>query len=133
MSRTKVLGREMISSWNALLDYCPARMAYGDTEQFRIFFLDRKNVLIADEVQAQGTVDHFPVYSREIIKRALALNASDIILVHNLPSGDPTPSQADIDMTRGIVAACNAVGIAEHDHLIIPKSPETSCRADGYL
>ncbi len=133
MSRTKVLGREMISSWNALLDYCRARMAYGDTEQFRIFFLDRKNVLIADEVQAQGTVDHVPVYPREIIKRALALNASAIILVHNHPSGDPTPSQADIDMTRGIVAACDAVGIAVHDHLIIGKSRETSCRADGYL
>ncbi|MFP7672141.1 DNA repair protein RadC [Marivita sp. S0852] len=133
MTQTKVLKREVISSWSALLDYCRASMAYCDTEQFRIFFLDRKNVLIADEKQATGTVDHVPVYPREIIKRALALNASALILVHNHPSGDPTPSSADITMTQDIVAACDALGITVHDHLIIGKSKETSFKSEGYL
>lgn len=132
-TQTKVLKREVISSWNALLEYCRASMAHRDTEQFRIFFLDRKNVLIADEMQAKGTVDHVPVYPREIIKRAFALNASALILVHNHPSGDPTPSQADITMTQDIVAACDAVGIAVHDHLIIGKSREVSFKSEGYL
>lgn len=133
MTQTKVLKREVISSWSALLNYCRASMAHRDTEQFRIFFLDRKNVLIADEMQAKGTVDHVPVYPREIIKRALSLNASALILVHNHPSGDPTPSQADITMTDDIVAACDAVGITVHDHLIIGKSRETSFKSEGYL
>jgi DNA repair protein RadC len=133
MTQTKVLKREVISSWNALLNYCRASMAHRETEQFRIFFLDRKNVLIADEAQAQGTVDHVPVYPREILKRALALNASALILVHNHPSGDPTPSQADITMTEDIVAACETVGITVHDHLIIGKSRETSFKSEGLL
>ena len=133
MTQTKVLKREVISSWNALLNYCRASMAHRDTEQFRIFFLDRKNVLIADEIQAKGTVDHVPVYPREIIKRAFALNASALILVHNHPSGDPTPSQADITMTEDIVTACDAVGITVHDHLIIGKSKEVSFKSEGYL
>lgn len=133
MTQTKVLQREVISSWSALLNYCRASMAHRDTEQFRIFFLDRKNVLIADEMQAKGTVDHVPVYPREVIKRALELNASALILVHNHPSGDPTPSQADIDMTGDIVTACDAVGITVHDHLIIGKSRETSFKSEGYL
>ena len=133
MTQTQVLKREVLSSWSALLDYCRASMANRETEQFRIFFLDRKNVLIADELQAEGTVDHVPVYPREIIKRALALNASALILVHNHPSGDPTPSQADIQMTEDIVAACDAVGITVHDHLVIGKSHEVSFKSDGYL
>ena len=133
MTQTKVLTREVISSWSALLNYCRASMAHRDIEQFRIFFLDRKNVLIADEMQGKGTVDHVPVYPREIIKRALSLNASALILVHNHPSGDPTPSQADISMTQDIVTACDAVGITVHDHLIIGKSREVSFKSDGYL
>ncbi|MEM6309501.1 MAG: DNA repair protein RadC, partial [Pseudomonadota bacterium] len=104
-----------------------------DTEQFRALYLDRKNILIADEEQAEGTVDHVPVYPREIAKRALELNASAIILVHNHPSGDPTPSQTDIDMTRQIDAACQALNLTLHDHLVIGKSCEVSFRAEGLL
>jgi DNA repair protein RadC len=133
LSQAKVLKKHVLSGWSTLLEYCRTTMAHRDTEQFRIFFLDRKNVLIADELQAKGTVDHVPVYPREIIKRALDLNASALILVHNHPSGDPTPSQADIQMTEDIVAACDAVDITVHDHLIIGKSGETSFNSEGYL
>ena len=133
LSRARVMRRQVISSWDALLDYCHTTMAHRETEQFRIFFLDRKNVLIADEEQASGTVDHVPVYPREVVKRALQLNASALILVHNHPSGDPTPSSADIDMTRRIASAADALGITLHDHLIIGKSCELSFRAEGML
>ncbi len=133
MSQGKVLQKPVVSSWSALLDYCRVSMAHRDTEQFRIFFLDRKNVLIADEMQAKGTVDHVPVYPREVIKRALELNASALILVHNHPSGDPTPSQADIAMTEDIIRACDAVDITVHDHLIIGKSQEVSLKSEGYI
>lgn len=133
MSQGKVLKRPVISGWNALLDYCRVTMSHRDTEVFRILFLDRKNILVADEVQGKGTVDHVPVYPREVIKRALALNASALILVHNHPSGDPTPSAADIDMTADIVRACDAVGITVHDHLIVGKSKEVSFKSEGYL
>ena len=108
-------------------------MAHRETEQFRVLYLDRKNVIIADEEQGKGTVDHVPVYPREVAKRALELNASALILVHNHPSGDPTPSQNDIDMTQQIHNACNALGLTLHDHLIIGKSRELSFRAEGYL
>ena len=133
LSRARVIRRQVISSWDALLDYCHTTMAHRETEQFRIFFLDRKNVLIADEEQANGTVDHVPVYPREVVKRALQLNASALILVHNHPSGDPTPSSADIDMTRRIASAADALGITLHDHLIIGKSCELSFRAEGMI
>ncbi|GGE56329.1 RadC family protein [Actibacterium pelagium] len=133
LARSKVLQRHVVSGWDALLDYCHTTMAHRETEQFRVLYLDRKNVLIADEEQAQGTVDHVPVYPREVVKRALELNASAIILVHNHPSGDPTPSGADIDMTRQIDEAAQALGLTLHDHLIIGKSQELSFRADGYL
>jgi DNA repair protein RadC len=102
MARARVLKKPILSSWDALLDYCQTAMAHRDIEQFRVLYLDRKNVLIADEAQAEGTVDHVPVYPREIVKRALELNASALILVHNHPSGDPTPSRSDIDMTYEI-------------------------------
>ncbi len=125
--------RQVISSWGALLDYCHTTMAHRGTEQFRLFFLDTKNTLIADEEQASGTVDHVPVYPREVVKRALELNASALILVHNHPSGDPTPSQSDIDMTRQIAEAAQVMGITLHDHLIIGKSCELSFRSEGYL
>lgn len=108
-------------------------MAHRDIEQFRVLFLDRKNVLIADEAQARGTVDHVPVYPREVVKRALELNASALILVHNHPSGDPTPSSADIDMTAQIANAAEALGITLHDHLVIGRNAELSFRAEGLL
>ncbi len=133
MARARILKAHVISSWDAVLDYCHTTMAHRDTEQFRVLFLDRKNVLIADEEQAKGTVDHVPVYPREIAKRALELNASALILVHNHPSGDPTPSQADIDMTAQVQTACTALGLTLHDHLIVGKSRELSLRAAGYL
>lgn len=133
MARAKVMNQHVISSWDALLDYCHTCMAHRETEQFRVLFLDRKNTLIADEEQAKGTVDHVPVYPREVAKRALEVNASALILVHNHPSGDPTPSQSDIDMTRQVQAACDALGITLHDHLIVGESRELSFRSDGYI
>ncbi|PZQ97762.1 MAG: hypothetical protein DI533_11400 [Cereibacter sphaeroides] len=133
MARARVMHRPVLSSWDALLDYCHTTMAHRETEQFRILFLDRKNVLIADEEQARGTVDHVPVYPREVVKRALELNASALILVHNHPSGDPTPSDADISMTAQIQEAASVLGITLHDHLIVGKSREVSFRSQGFL
>ena len=133
LARARVMHRDALSSWSALMEYCKTAMAHQDTEQFRILFLDRKNVLIADEQQARGTVDHVPVYPREVVKRCLDLNASAIILVHNHPSGDPTPSRADIDMTRQIEKAVKAVGITVHDHVIIGKEIDTSFRSQGLI
>lgn len=133
LAKTQVIGRPALSSWAALLDYCTAAMARSTNEEFRILFLDRKNVLIADEVQNRGTVDHTPVYPREIVKRALELSASAIILVHNHPSGDPTPSKADILMTREIAAAAKALGLAVHDHLVIGRGGHASFKSLGLL
>lgn len=133
MMRARVMNMPVLSSWDALLDYCHTAMAHRETEQFRVLYLDRKNVLIADEEQGQGTVDHVPVYPREVVKRALELNASALILVHNHPSGDPTPSQADITMTIQIQEAAQVLGITLHDHLIVGKERELSFRASGYL
>ena len=133
LARAKVMNRDALSSWSALMEYCKTAMAHQDTEQFRILFLDRKNVLIADEQQARGTVDHVPVYPREVVKRCLELNASAIILVHNHPSGDPTPSRADIEMTRQIEGAAKAIGITVHDHVIIGKEYDTSFRSQGLI
>ncbi|MEI2686254.1 MAG: DNA repair protein RadC [Cypionkella sp.] len=133
LMRAKVMNRPILSSWDALLDYCHTAMAHRETEQFRILFLDRKNVLIADEEQAKGTVDHVPVYPREVVKRALELNASALILVHNHPSGDPTPSESDISMTLQVQDAAQVLGLVLHDHLIIGRSRELSFKAQGYL
>ncbi|MEO9651350.1 MAG: DNA repair protein RadC [Roseobacter sp.] len=133
MARARILQRHVLSGWDALLDYCHTTMAHRETEQFRVIFLDRKNMVIADEEQSKGTVDHVPVYPREVAKRALELNASALILVHNHPSGDPTPSESDILMTEQINAACLTLGLTLHDHLIIGKSVELSFRAEGYL
>ncbi|OWU82530.1 DNA repair protein RadC [Phaeobacter sp. 22II1-1F12B] len=133
MARSKVLQQHIISSWDAVLDYCHTTMAHRETEQFRVLFLDRKNVLIADEEQAKGTVDHVPVYPREVAKRALELNAAALILVHNHPSGDPTPSEADIAMTNQVKLACDALGLTLHDHLIIGKSRELSFRSEALI
>ncbi len=133
LAKTKVIGRPALSSWAALLDYCTAAMARGQREEFRVLFLDRKNILIADEVQSKGTIDHTPVYPREIVKRALELSATAIILVHNHPSGDPTPSRADIDMTRDIIFAAKALGITVHDHLVIGRKGHASFKSLNLL
>lgn len=133
LTKTKVMGRAALSSWSALLDYCTAVMARNETEEFRVLFLDRKNMLVADEVLNRGTVDHAPVYPREIVKRALELNASALILVHNHPSGDPAPSKADIAMTREVATAAKALGIAVHDHLVIGRSGHSSFKSLGLL
>ncbi|MGB8622048.1 MAG: DNA repair protein RadC [Paracoccaceae bacterium] len=133
LSRARVMERQVISGWDAVLDYCHTTMAHRETEQFRVLYLDRKNVLIADEEQARGTVDHVPVYPREVVKRALELNASALILVHNHPSGDPTPSEADIAMTGQVSDAAGALGLTLHDHIIVGKSRELSFRSAGYL
>ena len=133
LAKTRILGRPALASWAALLDYCAAAMARSQKEEFRVLFLDRKNVLIADEVQSSGTVDHTPVYPREIVKRALEHGATAIILVHNHPSGDPTPSKADITMTRDVVDAARALGIVVHDHVIVGRSGHTSFKTLGLL
>ena len=121
-----IMQRPILTSWTAVVDYCRAAMGFEAQEQFRILFLDKKNRLIADEVQQRGTVDHTPVYVREVVKRALELSASAIILVHNHPSGDPTPSRADIDMTKQIVDAAKPLGVAIHDHIIVGRQGHAS-------
>lgn len=133
LAQARILHRDVLSSWGALMTYCKTAMAHRETEQFRILFLDKKNVLIADEEQQKGTVDHVPVYPREVAKRVLELNASAVILVHNHPSGNPTPSQADIDMTTQIENALMAIGVTIHDHVIIGKEEDSSFRALGLL
>ncbi|BAT57687.1 hypothetical protein GJW-30_1_00195 [Variibacter gotjawalensis] len=126
LTRGQVKRRPVLSSWSSVIDYCHTAMAFADKEQFRILFLDKRNQLIADEVQQTGTVDHTPVYPREVVKRALELSATAIILVHNHPSGDPTPSQADIQMTRQIAEVAKSLGIALHDHIIVGKEGHAS-------
>jgi DNA repair protein RadC len=126
--KAEIQNRQLLSSWSAVIDYCHAVMAHEDREQFRILFLDKRNMLIADEVQGVGTVDHTPVYPREIVRRALELASTAIILVHNHPSGDPSPSRADIDMTRLIVDIAKPMGIVVHDHVIIGKNGHASFR-----
>lgn len=133
MAQAQVMKRDVVSSWDALVTYCRTAMAHREVEQFRVLYLDRKNVLISDEEQAKGTVDHVPVYPREIVKRALELNASSLILVHNHPSGDPTPSRSDIEMTDRVLDACDTLGILIHDHVIIGKKEEYSFSANGFL
>jgi DNA repair protein RadC len=128
LAQGKAKNRAVLSSWSAVLDYVRSVQAFAAKEQFRILFLDKKNQLIADEVQQEGTVDHTPVYPREVVKRALELSATAVILVHNHPSGDPTPSQADIEMTRQIAAAAKPLGVAVHDHIIVGKDGHASFR-----
>lgn len=128
VARSRVVERKLLSSWSAVLDYCRAAMAYAEREEFRILFLDKKNGLLADEVQQRGTIDHTPVYPREVVKRALELSASALILIHNHPSGDPTPSRADIDMTRQIAEISKPLGIELHDHIIVARSGHASLR-----
>ncbi|MEW6766457.1 MAG: DNA repair protein RadC [Pseudomonadota bacterium] len=128
IAKGQVKQKTMLSSWSNVIDYCRTSMAFADKEQFRILFLDKRNQLIADELQQVGTIDHTPVYPREVVKRALELSATAIILVHNHPSGDPTPSTADIQMTKSIMAISSPLGIAVHDHIIVGKNGHSSLR-----
>lgn len=133
LAREQVMERPVIGNWDMLLDYCRINIGYERKEQFRVIFLDSKNRVMADEMQGTGTVNHAPVYPREIVKRALELGATALILVHNHPSGDPQPSQADIDMTRLVREAVKPVGILLHDHLIIGREKNASFKALGLL
>jgi|SRR5665213_2222884 len=133
LTRAEVSGRAVISSWQQLLDYCTATAGYAETEQFHLLFLDRKNALVADERQQSGTVDHVPVYPREVVKRALELGASSVIMVHNHPSGDTTPSKGDIEMTRSVAKALSAVGVSVHDHVVIGRGRHSSFKNLGLL
>ena len=128
-----VKAKPVLSSWQALLDYLKVALGHEPIEQFRVLFLDKKNILIRDEVQQRGTVDHTPLYPREIAKRALELGASAVIMVHNHPSGDPTPSRADIAMTKQVEAALSPIRVALHDHLIIGKDRHLSFKSEGLL
>ena len=133
LAKGAVKKRTVLGSWTAVIDYCRASMAFEAREVFRILFLDKRNALIADEIQQTGTVDHTPVYPREVVKRALEVSATAVILVHNHPSGDPTPSQADIAMTRQIVEAGKPLGILVHDHIIIGKNGHTSMKGQALI
>jgi DNA repair protein RadC len=128
MRRIEARERPVLSSWSAVLDYCRTAMAFSSREQFRVLFLDKRNHLIADEVQQEGTVDHTPVYPREVVKRALELSASAVVLVHNHPGGDPTPSRADIEMTKQIIEVARGLGIAVHDHIIVGREGHASLK-----
>ncbi len=133
LSQDEIMERPVLASWDKLMKYCRASMAYEKAEHFRILFLNKKNILIADEVQQQGTVDHTPVYPREVVKRALELGATAIIMVHNHPSGDPSPSKADIEMTMEVKEAGEKLGIVLHDHVIVSKSGNNSFKTMGLL
>ena len=133
MQRQQVLDQPVLGSWKSVLDYCHSVMAHDQNEQFRLLFLDGKNALIADEVQSRGTVNHAPVYIREVVKRTLTLGASSIIMAHNHPTGDPTPSRDDIEMTRAVKLALEQVGVQVHDHIIIGRKGHASLRSMGYL
>jgi DNA repair protein RadC len=128
LAKGAVKKRPVLSSWSSVLDYCRAAQAFAEKEQFRILFLDKRNQLIADEVQQEGTVDHTPVYPREVVKRALELSATAIILVHNHPSGDPTPSQADIEMTKQVANVAKPLGVVLYDHIIVGKEGHASLK-----
>jgi DNA repair protein RadC len=129
----EIIARPILDSWHMVLDYCRAAQAFDNTEAFRILFLDKRNQLLADEVQGKGTVDHTPVYVREVVKRALELSSTSIILVHNHPSGDPAPSRADIDMTKMIVMAAKPLGVTVHDHIIVGRKGHASFRGLGLI
>ncbi|WP_297321924.1 DNA repair protein RadC [uncultured Bartonella sp.] len=133
VSRAELRKRDIFSSWDKVIAYCKAALAHETREQFRVLFLDKKNGLIADEVQQIGTVDHTPVYPREVVRRALELSASALILVHNHPSGDPTPSRADISMTHTLKDVAGALGIVIHDHIIVARNGHISFRAKKLL
>jgi DNA repair protein RadC len=132
-AKGEIAKKPVLGSWAKVLDYCRTTMAFSEREQFRILFLDNRNGLIADEVQQKGTVDHTPVYPREIVRRALELSATAVILVHNHPSGDPEPSRADIQMTQTIIDIARPLGIAVHDHVIVGRSGHASLKGMGLI
>jgi len=131
LARAELRQRPVLSSWQKVIDYCTAQIAFAAVEEFHLLFLDRKNALIADERQQRGTVDHTPVYPREVVKRALELGASALIMVHNHPSGDPTPSKADIETTREVAKAAALLGVTLHDHIVIGRGRHASLRTLG--
>jgi DNA repair protein RadC len=133
LAKGAVAKRQVLSSWSSVLDYCRTAMAFAEREEFRILFLDKRNQLIADEVQQRGTVDHTPVYPREIVRRALELSATALVLVHNHPSGDPAPSAADIRMTQDIVQISRPLGITVHDHVIVGRAGHASLKGLGHI
>jgi DNA repair protein RadC len=133
LTKGSVSKRQVLASWASVIEYCRAAMAFAEREEFRILFLDKRNQLIADEVQQRGTVDHTPVYPREIVRRALELSATALVLVHNHPSGDPTPSQADIRMTHDIIAISKPLGIIIHDHVIVGRNGHASLKGQGHI
>jgi DNA repair protein RadC len=133
LTKGSVSKRQVLASWASVIEYCRAAMAFAEREEFRILFLDKRNQLIADEVQQRGTVDHTPVYPREIVRRALELSATALVLVHNHPSGDPTPSQADIRMTHDIIAISKPLGITIHDHVIVGRNGHASLKGQGHI
>lgn len=133
ITRKQLDDRPILGSWQTVMDYCRATMAHRDVEEVRVFYLDRKNHLIADEQHSRGTVDHAPFYPREVIKRALEMSASALVVVHNHPSGDPTPSTGDIALTRQLGEASKMMGLTLHDHIIITPSGEVSFRAEGLI
>ena len=133
LAKGAIQSRKILGSWSAVIDYCRAAMAFADREMVRILFLDKRNGLLADEVQQTGTIDHTPVYPREVVKRALELSATAVILVHNHPSGDPTPSEADIRMTRELVAIAKPLGVLVHDHIIVGRNGHASLKGLGLI
>ncbi len=133
LTQARVMNRPVLKTWSKVVEYCTASMAYGDIEQFRVLFLDHKHKLVADELHQEGTINHTPVYPREVVKRALELGASAMVLVHNHPSGDPTPSRADMEMTREIENAARPLKIQLIDHLVIGRGDHVSFRQAGLL
>lgn len=133
LAKGAIQSRKILGSWSAVIDYCRAAMAFADREMVRILFLDKRNGLLADEVQQTGTIDHTPVYPREVVKRALELSATAVILVHNHPSGDPTPSEADIRMTRELIAIAKPLGVLVHDHIIVGRNGHASMKGLGLI
>ncbi len=131
--KKEIIGGALLDKWQRIVDYCRLNMAHETIEQFRLLFLDRKNHLLSEEVQQRGTIDHTPAYPREIVKRALELGAGALVLAHNHPSGDPTPSKEDIAMTRSIIEACRPLGLVVHDHIIVSREGIASFKELGLL
>ena len=133
VTKRRITERKSLGSWSEVIDHCRASMAFDDRESFRCLFLDKKNGLILDEVQGRGTVDHTPVYPREVMRRALELSASALVLVHNHPSGDPSLSTADVKMTLDLIAIGKPMGIAIHDHIIVGRNGHASLKGLGLI
>ena len=133
LTQAQVVDRPTLTSWDAVIEYCRASMAFEEREQFRVLFLDKRNHIVLDEVVQHGTVDHAPVYPREVVRRALEVGATALVMVHNHPSGDPTPSDADIEMTKKVIDAARPLGIVVHDHIVIGRAGQVSFKSEGYI